>query len=115
MGRNDWAGLFQKGWSGLNQIDPIHSPNSGWSNPTQKTSSNGSNMISMMSLASTGRKVDNDARTGLLEKWKGVRSIHNDEIEDKKAKGLCFKCGRKHHSTLHKYPERALRVLILGE
>ncbi|KAI5413684.1 hypothetical protein KIW84_058015 [Lathyrus oleraceus] len=72
MGQNDWDGLFQKGWSGLNQIDPIHSPNSGWSNPAQKTGSNGSNTISMTSLASTRRKEDNDAHTGLLEKWKGV-------------------------------------------
>ncbi|MCI37828.1 pentatricopeptide repeat-containing protein, partial [Trifolium medium] len=34
---------------------------------------------------------------------------------ERRAKGLCFKCGGKFHPTLHKCPERAMRVLILGE
>lgn len=28
---------------------------------------------------------------------------------------MCFKCGGKYHPTLHKCPEKSLRVLILGE
>ena len=49
------------------------------------------------------------------ERWKGVRSIQNDEMAERRAKGLCFKCGGKFHPTLHKCPERSIRVLILGE
>lgn len=115
MGRNNWAESFQKSRSRLNPRDPTRSPNLGWSNPTQKTGSSGSNTISTMSLASTGRKGETDTRTGVSEKWKGVRSIRNDEMAERRAKGLCFKCGGKYHPTLHKCPERALRVLILGE
>ncbi|MCI60835.1 hypothetical protein A2U01_0082091, partial [Trifolium medium] len=36
-------------------------------------------------------------------------------MADRRAKGLCFKCGGKFHPTLHKCPERSMRVLILGE
>ncbi|MCI83465.1 pentatricopeptide repeat-containing protein, partial [Trifolium medium] len=63
-------------------------------------------------MTSTGRKSENDARSG---SWKGVRNIQNDEASERRAKGLCSKCGGKWHPTLHKCPERALRVLILGE
>jgi hypothetical protein len=41
--------------------------------------------------------------------------MRNDEIAERRAKGLCFRCGGKYHPTLHKCPERTLRVLILGE
>ena len=36
-------------------------------------------------------------------------------MAERRAKGLCFKCGGKYHPTLHKCPKRSLRVLILGE
>lgn len=42
--------------------------------------------------------------------WKELNRVF-----DRRAKGLCFKCGGKYHPTLHKCPERSLRVLILGE
>lgn len=41
--------------------------------------------------------------------------MHNDEMEERRAKGLCLKCGGKYHPTLHKFPERSIRVLILGD
>ncbi|PNY02508.1 retrotransposon-related protein [Trifolium pratense] len=41
--------------------------------------------------------------------------MHSDEVEERRAKGLCFKCGGKFHPTLHKCPERSIRVLILGD
>lgn len=41
--------------------------------------------------------------------------MHSDEMEERRAKGLCFKCGGKYHPTLHKCPERSIRVLILGD
>ncbi|MCI36650.1 RNA-directed DNA polymerase (Reverse transcriptase), partial [Trifolium medium] len=36
-------------------------------------------------------------------------------MEERRAKGLCFKCGRKFHPTLLKCPEHDMRVLILGD
>ncbi|MCH94241.1 pentatricopeptide repeat-containing protein, partial [Trifolium medium] len=91
--------------------DPNRLANSGWSNPNSKTGSNGSNANSTTSLASTGRKGEGDSRSG----WKGTRSLYNEEMAKRRAKGLCFKCGGKYHPTLHKCPEKSLRVLILRE
>ena len=66
-------------------------------------------------MSSTGKKGENDRRMLVSERWKGVQSIQNDEMAERRAKGLCFKCGGKFHPTLHKCPERSMRVLILGE
>ncbi|KAH1034725.1 hypothetical protein GYH30_054917 [Glycine max] len=117
LGQKDWAGLSQKNRSGssINPKEMNRTTNSGWTNPTQKTGSVGSNHNSTSSLLSTGKKTENDRRMGSSERWKGVRSLHNDEMEERRAKGLCFKCGGKYHPTLHKCPERSIRVLILGE
>lgn len=41
--------------------------------------------------------------------------MRNEEIAERRALGLCFRCGGKYHPTLHKCPEKSLRVLILGE
>jgi hypothetical protein len=38
-----------------------------------------------------------------------------EEMEERRAKGQCFKCGGKYHPTLHKCPEASLRIIILGE
>jgi hypothetical protein len=35
-------------------------------------------------------------------------------MEERRAKGQCFKCGGKYHPTFHKCPDGSLRVLILG-
>ncbi|XP_058771346.1 uncharacterized protein LOC131644773 [Vicia villosa] len=117
LGRNEWSGSASKFRSGLNQAhkDSTRFSNSGWSNPGQKTGSTGPNLISTSSLSSTGKKGENDRRTLVSERWKGVRSLQNDEMAERRAKGLCFKCGGKFHPTLHKCPERSMRVLILGE
>ncbi|KAI5425987.1 hypothetical protein KIW84_031712 [Lathyrus oleraceus] len=73
-----------------------------WAGPTSKNRSgyNPSNKDSTRS--SSGR-------------WKGVKSLHNEEMVERRAMGLCFKCGGKYHPTLHKCPEKSLRVLILRE
>ncbi|MCI39997.1 pentatricopeptide repeat-containing protein, partial [Trifolium medium] len=55
------------------------------------------------------------ASTGRNGPWKGVRSLQSNEIVERRAKGLCFKCGERWHPTMHKCPEKALRILILGE
>lgn len=107
--RSDWAGPTFRNRNGSNMKETSHS---NWANPTQKTGSSGSNTLSTTSLASTRKKGENESRP---EKGKGIRSIRNDEMDERRAKGLCFKCGGKYHPTLHKCPERSLRVLILGE
>ena len=109
LGRNDWAGSTFRSRSGSN---PKETHRSSWANLTQKTGSSGSNTLSTTSLVSTRKKGANDSQS---EKWNGIRRIHNDEMAERRAKGLCFKCGGKYHPTLHKCPERSLRVLILGE
>jgi hypothetical protein len=38
-----------------------------------------------------------------------------EEMEERRAKGQCFKCGGKYHPTLHKCPEATLRIIILGD
>lgn len=114
LGRSEPSGLGSKFRSGFNpaQKEMSRSTNSGWANPSRKTGSVGSNSKSTSSLSSTGKKGEYDRRSGGSEKWKGVR---NEEMEERRAKGLCFKCGGKYHPTLHKCPERALHLLILGE
>ncbi|CAJ2640536.1 unnamed protein product [Trifolium pratense] len=63
-------------------------------------------------MSSTGRKNDGERRTGGSDRWRGMRS---EEAEERRAKGLCFKWGGKWHPTLHKCPERSMRVLLLAE
>jgi len=103
MGRNESSGLLSRSRNGSN---PAHKDftrsNSGWINPGQKTGLIGSNSNSHASLSSTAKKGEN---SGSNEKWKGMRSIHNKEMAERREKGLCFRCGGKYHPTLHKCPE----------
>ncbi|KAM0043609.1 putative nucleotidyltransferase, Ribonuclease H [Helianthus debilis subsp. tardiflorus] len=45
---------------------------------------------------------------------RGVRSLSRTEYEDRRKKGLCFRCGQQ-YGPPHKCPEGKLRVLLLGE
>jgi hypothetical protein len=36
-------------------------------------------------------------------------------MAERRAKGLCFKCGGKYHPTQHKCPDASLRLLVLGD
>lgn len=109
LGQSGWAGSA-KGRNGSFLRDPTHT-----SNPTQKTGSIGSNGNPTASSASTARKGGNESRSGNSENGKGIRSMRNEEIAERRALGLCFRCGGKYHPTLHKCPEKSLIVLILGE
>ncbi|XP_068472156.1 uncharacterized protein [Phaseolus vulgaris] len=112
VGRREESGLkFSSGFNPT-QKDMNRPGNLSWPNPAKTGSSFGSNANPTSSLSSTGRKSDGDRRGRASERWRGVRS---EEMEERRAKGLCFKCGGKYHPTLHKCPERSLRVLILGE
>ncbi|MCI17325.1 pentatricopeptide repeat-containing protein, partial [Trifolium medium] len=100
VGRTDSSGLGSKFRTGFNpsQREITRSTNSGWNNPARKSGSTGSSTNSNASLNSNGRKSDADRRNGTNERWRGVR---NEEMEERRAKGLCFKCGGKYHPTLH--------------
>ncbi|PNX95727.1 retrotransposon-related protein [Trifolium pratense] len=121
VGRNEGIGFGSKFRSGYNpaQKEMTRSNYSGGNNPPKKTGSSNPNFNSNSnftntnsSMSSTGRKNDGDRRHGGSERWRGMRS---EEAEERRAKGLCFKCGGKWHPTLHKCPERSMRVLLLGE
>ncbi|PNY02722.1 retrotransposon-related protein [Trifolium pratense] len=118
LGRNEISGFGSKSRSGFNpaQKEMTRSSYSGWNNSIKKTGSqipnSNANSNSSSSLSSTGRKHDGERRGGAFDRWRGVRS---EEVEERRIKGLCFKCGGKWHPTQHKCPERAMRVLILGE
>ncbi|KAM0042733.1 putative nucleotidyltransferase, Ribonuclease H [Helianthus debilis subsp. tardiflorus] len=45
---------------------------------------------------------------------RGMRSLSRTEWEDRRKKGLCFRCGQQYGPT-HRCPEAKLRVLLLGE
>ncbi|CAJ2667925.1 unnamed protein product [Trifolium pratense] len=110
-GQKDWVGSFQRNKTGsIYSKDPSRVSNSGWSNLNSKAGSSGSNSNSTSSLASTSIK-EGELRSG----GRGVRSVHREEVAERRAKGLCFKCGGKWHPTQHKCLEKALRDLILGD
>ncbi|XP_076894751.1 uncharacterized protein LOC143547139 [Bidens hawaiensis] len=50
----------------------------------------------------------------LSPRGRGVRSLSRTEWEDRRKKGLCFRCGQQYGPT-HKCPEGKLRVLLLGD
>ncbi|GAU14480.1 hypothetical protein TSUD_250200 [Trifolium subterraneum] len=118
LGLKDWAGSHRNRY-GSQFRDFTRQSTMGGSSPNSKTGtvgsnskSNASNSNSSALMNSTARKNDGGQRSG---NWKGIRSFHNEEMEERRIKGLCFKCGGKYHPTLHKCPERSLPVLILGE
>ncbi|KAD4385333.1 hypothetical protein E3N88_25501 [Mikania micrantha] len=45
---------------------------------------------------------------------RGVRSLSRTEWEERRKKGLCFRCGQQFGPT-HKCPEGKLRILLLGD
>lgn len=50
----------------------------------------------------------------VLHRDRGVRSLSRAEWEERRKKGLCFRCGQQ-FGPAHKCPEGKLRVLLLGE
>ena len=45
---------------------------------------------------------------------RGVRTLSRNEWEERRKKGLCFRCGQQFGPS-HKCPEGKLRILLLGE
>ncbi|KAD5317071.1 hypothetical protein E3N88_17017 [Mikania micrantha] len=52
--------------------------------------------------------------TSVFQRDRGVRSLSRSEWEDRRKKGLCFRCGHQ-FGPAHKCPEGKLRVLLLGD
>ncbi|MCH86025.1 Ty3/gypsy retrotransposon protein, partial [Trifolium medium] len=113
LGQKDWAGSMRNR-SGSQSRDFTRYTNASGPNANSKTGSTVSNANSN-SMNSTARKSEGNQRSGAPERWKGFRSFQSSEMEERRIKGLCFKCGGKYHPTLHKCPEKSLRVLILGD
>ncbi|GAU36129.1 hypothetical protein TSUD_292890 [Trifolium subterraneum] len=72
----------------------VSNNNTNWANPNKKNGPTSPNSNSTSSMSSTGRKSDNDRKSGATERWRGVQ---NEEMEERRAKGLCFKCGWRYH------------------
>ncbi|KAL4554713.1 hypothetical protein LXL04_037315 [Taraxacum kok-saghyz] len=49
-----------------------------------------------------------------LQRDHGMRSLTRTEWEDRRRKGLCFRCGQQ-YGPAHKCPEAKLRILLLGD
>ncbi|KAD1982855.1 hypothetical protein E3N88_42067 [Mikania micrantha] len=45
---------------------------------------------------------------------RGVRSLSRTEWQDRRKKGLCYRCGQQ-YGPAHKCPKGKLRILLLGE
>ena len=45
---------------------------------------------------------------------RGIRNLSYQEMMDRRAKGLCFKCGQ-HYSPMHRCPEQELKLVIHEE
>ncbi|KAL4574557.1 hypothetical protein LXL04_021390 [Taraxacum kok-saghyz] len=50
----------------------------------------------------------------LFNRNRGVRSLSRNEWEDRRKKGLCYRCGQQ-YGPCHKCPEGKLRILLLGD
>ncbi|KAJ0492489.1 hypothetical protein HanIR_Chr12g0575491 [Helianthus annuus] len=64
--------------------------------------------------ARIGSGVVTAANTQMGVHDRGIRSLSRAEWEDRKKKGLCFKCGQV-YSPSHKCPAGSLLVLLLGD
>lgn len=58
-------------------------------------------------------RLENERRS-TRDKLCGVNHLSYHELMDRKAKGLCFRCGKKFH-PLYQCPNRSLHVMILGD
>jgi hypothetical protein len=94
LGRTDSSRFGSKSRSSYNLNSYRSNNNTNWANPNKKNGPTSPNSNSTSSMSYTGRKSDNDRKSGATERWRGVRS---EEMEERRAKGLCFKCGWRYH------------------
>ncbi|KAD6453740.1 hypothetical protein E3N88_08446 [Mikania micrantha] len=58
--------------------------------------------------------MGSSSSTSLNSRDKGVRTLSRTEWEERRKKGLCYRCGQLYGPT-HRCPEGKLRVLLLGK
>ncbi|GAU17045.1 hypothetical protein TSUD_105440 [Trifolium subterraneum] len=85
VGSKDWVGSVRNR-SGSFLQDPLRSIHSSGSNLNPKAGSSGSNTRSTASFTSTTRKGEGTHRSDAIERGKGVRSLSNEEFEERRAK-----------------------------
>lgn len=66
------------------------------------------------SSRSMGRPGQNEETRSNLSKNRGIQHLPYSELMDRKAKGLCFRCGERFH-PLHQRAEKQFRLVILGD
>ncbi|KAD7476945.1 hypothetical protein E3N88_00081 [Mikania micrantha] len=73
--------------------------------------------------SSPGSKGESESKSGgmgssssnsFTSRDKGVSTLSRTEWEERRKKGLCYRCGQLYGPT-HRWPEGKLRVLLLGE
>ncbi|KAL6578234.1 hypothetical protein OROMI_010562 [Orobanche minor] len=102
-----------------------HRSSSGSPRETQRPTfgSNGDRLISSRPDANRGypfsRSVTATPKESMdfaqmFNRNRGIRSLTRTEWDERRKKGLCFRCGQQYGPT-HKCPEGKLRILLLGE
>ncbi|KAD2804662.1 hypothetical protein E3N88_38039 [Mikania micrantha] len=56
----------------------------------------------------------NSSGSSTFSRDRGYRSLSRTEWEDRRKKGLCYRCGQQ-YGPAHKCPEGKLRILLLGD
>ncbi|CAJ2667675.1 unnamed protein product [Trifolium pratense] len=117
MGRSDWAGSISraKNGSGLNPKDSNRNMKSGWANPSYKTGHSNQNQNTTTSLSSTARKNETERRGGFVDRWKGVRSIHNNEGESLNEEGEIVSLEAEEDNEIEEEVEAECKLIgVLG-
>ncbi|KAJ9547857.1 hypothetical protein OSB04_020400 [Centaurea solstitialis] len=114
-GRNSGGGTYGKGNFGSTPYPTLSRRNFG-PGPSggivSVTKPNVAKQIAAPQLVQPLRTVASDRKEN--EKNRGVKHLPYADLMDRKAKGLCFRCGERYH-PLHQCAERQLRMLILGD
>lgn len=115
-----FSGGFMGGGRSASPISPRPSglSRSDMTRPNSLSNSGSSGLHKMDSTRPLGFPRPNTAHSTefatLFNRNKGVRSLSKADWEDRRKRGLCFKCGQQYGPT-HKCPEAKLRVLLLGD
>ncbi|KAD4179502.1 hypothetical protein E3N88_28093 [Mikania micrantha] len=98
---------------GLTSLGSVEPNSELHSKPVAKSflSSTESSRLGFSSKSASSASVEG---TPMFHKDRGVRSLSRTEWEERRKKGLCFRCGLQYSPT-HKCAEGTLRVLLLGE
>lgn len=120
-GSRDWSsGYVDKGGSGSGQYPNTSKLGSGLG-PSVGTQSKG-NLVGNSIQSESRTTVQQGSRTNGDEgrrsvtgdRNRGTKHLPYSELMNRKAQGLCFRCGERYH-PLHQCAEKQLRLLVLGD